>query len=115
MKKLLSLSLLCLGLLGGVRAQTCSSITNFPYYEGFDGAAATGWTSGGTNSSWVLGKPDKSIINSPATGIKSWVTGLTGSYNANEQSYVVSPCFDMSNLTQPMIEMKVWWNADFSN
>src|SRR6478735_7031036 len=107
MKKLLSLSLICLGMLGGARAQTCSTtITTYPYLEDFDGATAPGWASGGTSSSWALGTPGKSIINSAATGTKAWVTGLTNNHNVSEQSYVESPCFNMSSLIQPIVELK---------
>ncbi len=115
MKKLLLLSWLCLGMWGGIKAQTCSTtITSYPYFENFEGTALTGWAPGGTNSTWVLGKPAKSIINSAASGTKSWVTSLTGSYSANEQSFVASPCFNMSSLTLPVAEMKIWWNCEFS-
>src|SRR6186713_2769954 len=115
MKKLLTLSLLCLGIFGGARAQTCSTtISTYPYVENFDGATAPGWTSGGTNSSWALGTPAKSVINSAASGTKSWVTGLSGQYNLSENSYVESPCFNMSTLVQPVVELKIWWNSEFS-
>ncbi len=115
MKKLLTFSLLFLGLLSGARAQTCgTTITTYPYLENFDGATAAGWISGGANSSWALGTPAKTVINSAASGTKAWVTSLTGIYNASEQSYVESPCFNMSTLVQPVIEMKIWWNSEFS-
>src|SRR5688572_749008 len=116
MKKLLPLSLLFLGLMGSAKAQTCgTTISSFPYIENFDGATApAGWVSGGTNSSWALGTPAKTVINSAASGTRSWVTGLTGNYNLNEQSYVESPCFNMSSLVQPVIELKIWWNCEFS-
>src|SRR6478736_2255918 len=115
MKKLLLLSWLCLGMWGGARAQTCgTTISSFPYFENFDGAGLAGWTNGGTNASWNLGKPTKSIINSTASGAKCWVTSLTGNYSSNEQSFVESPCFNMSTLVLPVVEMKIWWNCEFS-
>src|SRR5688572_1197725 len=115
MKKLLLLTWLCLGMWGGARAQTCgTTISTYPYFENFDGAAATGWTSAGTNNSWAIGKPAKSVINTAYSGTKSWVTNLTGNYSANEQSFVASPCFNMTSLTLPVVEMKIWWNSEFS-
>ncbi|MFC5271456.1 T9SS type A sorting domain-containing protein [Adhaeribacter terreus] len=86
-------------------------IASLPYYQNFD-IGSGGWIAGGNNSSWALGTPSKTIINSAASGTSSWVTNLTGEYNANEDSYVMSPCFNFSALTgDPDIEMKVWWNA----
>ncbi|MBK0401888.1 T9SS type A sorting domain-containing protein [Adhaeribacter sp. BT258] len=114
MKNLLFLTLLCLGLMGGARGQTCTStISSYPYYQNFE-AGAGGWTSGGNNSSWALGQPNKLVINSAASGTKSWATNLSGNYNANEQSFVESPCFNTNSLTQPVVEMKIWWNSEFS-
>jgi hypothetical protein len=115
MKKILSLSLLFLGIAGGARSQTCTTtITTYPYLENFDGASAPGWTSGGTASSWALGTPAKSVINAAASGTKAWVTNLNGQYSPSEYSSVESPCFNMTNLIQPVIEMKIWWNSEFS-
>src|SRR5688572_6500421 len=115
MKKFLLLSLLCLGMLGGAKAQTCSTtISNFPYSENFDGATSPGWVSGGAYSTWALGTPSKTIINSAASGTKAWVTNLSGTHTIMERSYVESPCFNMSSLALPVVEMKIWWNAEFS-
>ncbi|MBK0404883.1 T9SS type A sorting domain-containing protein [Adhaeribacter sp. BT258] len=86
-------------------------IATLPYFQNFD-AGNGGWVAGGSNSSWALGTPAKTVINSAASGTNSWVTNLTGEYNASEDSYVMSPCFNFSALTgDPDIEMKVWWNA----
>jgi hypothetical protein len=89
------------------------TISTFPYVQNFE-AGNGGWVSGGTSSSWALGTPAKTVINSAASGTKSWITGLTGTYNASEKSQVESPCFNFSSLVQPLIEMKVWWNSEFS-
>ncbi len=87
------------------------TIATFPYTEGFENGAG-GWTSGGVNSSWALGTPAKTIINSAAAGTKAWVTNLTGNYNGNEVSYVQSPCFNFSGIPDPYFEMKIWWTTE---
>ena len=90
------------------------AITNFPYLESFENGPG-GWKKGGSLSSWELGTPQKTIINSPGDGNVSWVTGgtATGTYNTNEKSFVVGPCFNFSTLVNPVIEMKVWWHSDY--
>jgi len=90
-------------------------ISSFPYNENFENGQGF-WTSGGTLSSWAFGTPAKSVINSAASGVNSWVTGglTTGTYNANEKSFVESPCFDFSALTLPEVTLKIWWNSEFS-
>jgi len=70
-------------------------------FEVWDG----GWTTGGQNSSWEFGAPDKPSIPAAASGLNAWVTNLTGPYNPSELSYLESPCFDFSELDEdPAIE-----------
>ena len=82
--------------------QTTPLITSFPYLESFESGAAN-WYTGGLNSSWQWGTPGGVIINQAANGTKAWVTNLTGNYNNNELSYLYSPCFNLSGLTQPVL------------
>ncbi len=82
--------------------QTTPLISSFPYLESFESNAGN-WYAGGLNSSWQWGTPAAVIINKAANGTKAWVTNLTGSHNNNELSYLYSPCFNLSGLTQPVL------------
>ena len=86
-------------------------ISTFPYLEDFEDGKG-GWHEQGTNSSWQLGTPAGSTINSAGSGSKSWVTNLTGDHNANDTSFVYSPTFDFTNLTDAAIAMKIWWDSE---
>jgi hypothetical protein len=86
--------------LSPVNFQTTPLISTFPYLEGFENNNGY-WYTGGINSSWQWGAPQKTIINRAANGNNCWVTSLTGDYNDNELSYLYSPCFDLSSLNQP--------------
>ncbi|MFL5746903.1 MAG: T9SS type A sorting domain-containing protein, partial [Niastella sp.] len=77
-------------------------ITNYPYLEGFEGANSS-WFTAGINSSWQCGKPSGAVIKNAANGNKAWITGINSGYNNNELSYLYSPCFDLSPLTQPVL------------
>ena len=90
-------------------------VTSFPYSEDFESGRG-GWTAVGANSTWAFGTPAKDVIIGAASGDSAWVTGGlgTGEYNANEDSYVIGPCFDFSTLAIPQIELSVWWNSEFS-
>ncbi|MFN8285147.1 MAG: PKD domain-containing protein [Chitinophagales bacterium] len=109
-------------------AMTPAPITSFgnvvvtsgsPYSQDFE-AGQAGWSSGGTSSSWAFGTANKTVIKNsalPATvGTNVWTTGGlgTGTYNSNEQSFVLSPCFDLSGLNPAGSEilMTVWWNSE---
>jgi gliding motility-associated-like protein len=95
-----------------VRAQCTSTITTFPYNEGFEASAA--WTAGGYASDWAWGTPAHSLINSAAGGTRAWcVGGLAGSfYNLGQQSWLESPCFNISSLPYPWISFKLFWEVE---
>ncbi|MEZ6194838.1 MAG: hypothetical protein R3F20_03775 [Planctomycetota bacterium] len=87
-------------------------INTFPYSENFEGGSA-GWAVGGTTT-FALGTPANAVINAAASGTNAWVTNLTGIYNANEQGFIRSPCFDFSGLSNPWVSLSVWWESEFS-
>lgn len=102
------------------RVENTIAIGTFPYNETFENGPA-GWTVGTIPGpygapTWALGTPQKAVISSPAQGANSWVTGGlgTGTYNSNEKSFVLAPCFDFTSLVNPVIELKIWWHSEFS-
>lgn len=87
--------------------------SNSPYSEDFNSSDG-GWIAGGKKSSWEHGTPNSIVINrdSSSTGNGgAWKTNLLGSYNANEQSWVLSPCFDFTNASKPVISFDIWSNT----
>ncbi|MEO5648221.1 MAG: S8 family serine peptidase, partial [Chitinophagaceae bacterium] len=77
-------------------------INTYPYLENFESRDGY-WYAQGTNSSWQWGSPSKSNITGAPNGSKAWVTSLSGSYRDNEASYLYSPCFNLTGLTQPVL------------
>ncbi|MBL4707312.1 MAG: hypothetical protein JKY48_02580 [Flavobacteriales bacterium] len=91
-----------------------STVTTFPYSEGFENGTG-GWLADGVNSSWEQGVPANVIINLAGSGISSYVTNLTGNYNVGEISYLVSPCMDFTNLTtDPLIRFGMAYAFGFN-
>ncbi len=87
-------------------------VSSFPNTETFETAAV--WTSGGVNNDWVWGTPTKPTINSAGGGVKCWnVGGLTGSsYASSQESYIKSPCYNFSTLTNPYVSLKIFWESE---
>ncbi|BAO77699.1 T9SS type A sorting domain-containing protein [Winogradskyella sp. PG-2] len=108
MKKVLNIKFLLIALTisYGLNAQ----ITSYPYIEDFE-TGAGGWTSEGVNSSWQLGTPSFGSFNSAASGLNAWVTNLTGFYNSDENSALVSPEFDLSSLINPVVNFSLIWQT----
>lgn len=99
-----------------VNTQGIPIIGTFPYFEDFEGGQ-NGWViNNGAVGTWAFGTPAKTTINSAGSGVNSFVTGglSTGFYNDLDNSYIQGPCFDFTDICDPVISMKVWWNAEFS-
>lgn len=77
-------------------------LSTFPYLENFENGDGF-WSAKGTNSSWKWGAPTSGALNKAASGTKVWKTNLAGSYNDKEESYLYSPCFNVSSLTAPTL------------
>jgi len=93
----------------------CTIITSLPYFQDFETGKGCWQENNTTNGTWGFGTPAMTVINSAASGVNAFATGnLNGLYNANENSWVLSPRFDFTNVNNPKIEVKVWWNAEFS-
>ena len=90
------------------------TISELPYVEDFE-SGFSGWTVGedSENPSWQEGFPTGAVIDRAADGLKAWVTNLNGKSNASEQSYLLSPCMDFSDLSaDPIISFQVWLSTE---
>lgn len=96
---------------------TTITIVNMPIYSEFpiteDFESGTGyWSTGGTASSWQHGNPDELIegliINTAASGDNIWVTNLAGNTNTGETSYIESPCYDLTSIYSPILNLNYW-------
>jgi gliding motility-associated-like protein len=94
-------------------SQCTTTITTFPYDEGFESGTSF-WVSGGLNNDWAWGTPSKPTITGAGAGTKCWITGgLTASfYSLGERSWVESPCFDFTNLNRPYVSFLVFWETE---
>lgn len=78
-------------------------ISSFPYLERFDNSNGNWFTDTLSYSSWRWGKPSKTLMKRSASEGKGWFTTLSSIYKQNENSYLYSPCFNLSSLTQPVL------------
>ena len=80
------------------------------YTEAFEDGTS-GWTSvvssEGMVSSWTFGPPEGDVFTSASAGNNIWYTDIAN-LNSAEQSWVTSPCFDLTQTTRPMIALDLW-------
>lgn len=91
-------------------------ITSFPYLETWESGTNDGWYTYGAANTWELGYPAGPVINTPPIATPgsqySWATSLAGNYNDDETSYLESPCFNISSLVMPFVEVDLWWDTE---
>ena len=81
-------------------------VTSYPYLENFE-ASDGGFYSEGYIDSWQYGTPASAGVHKAASGTKAWKTNLTGHYQNLENSYLYSPCYDISSLSVPMLSFSM--------
>ncbi|RYY44631.1 MAG: T9SS type B sorting domain-containing protein [Chitinophagaceae bacterium] len=114
MKRLALFTSCLIGLLSTGFAQPCTlNVNSFPYTEGFE-VNEGGWAPFGTASDWSWGTPQKTVITAAGEGNKCWFTGgfRPVGYTNGENAWLLSPCFDFSNLANPEISFKVIWETE---
>lgn len=92
-----------------IRITSIPTIRNYPYLATLE-ERFTGWTvdAGGRAPSWELGTPNGGLLREAFGGIRAWGTKLSGNYNAGEYSFLNSPCFDFSRVTQePVLSFRM--------
>lgn len=89
-------------------------VDELPYFQNFEEWNG-GWTIGedSQNTSWDYGSPAGALISEAASGFFAWVSNLSGDYNNNELSYLESPCFDFSDLTEdPRLTFSLFFESE---
>lgn len=82
-------------------------ITSFPYLQDFESGDGSWYTSSAGFTSWEYGTPLSAKVRRAASGTKAWKTNKNGYYNNNELSYLYSPCFNLSGMTNPTLSFHV--------
>lgn len=93
-------------------AQCTSPIISFPYDEDFEASDGNWVRSSATHWEWgqIISKP---LITAAGGGVKCWlVGGFSSSTYASGSSYLQSPCFDISSLSDPEISFKIFWETE---
>lgn len=94
-------------------------ISNLPYKEDFESGNGGWLMNNSNNGTWSFGTPAHAVINSAASGDSAFVTGFgataPATYNPNENSWVESPCMDITTANgAEYVALKIWYESEFS-
>jgi hypothetical protein len=91
-------------------------IATFPYTENFEVTNGFWYpeTPGLSDpSSWEWGAPDNVLIDRAPQGRNAWVTSLTTDYSFDENSFLLSPCFDLRDMeADPLFSCQLYVDTD---
>lgn len=92
--------------------QCASPIISYPFKQDFESSDGS-WTRSSSDH-WQWGSlSGKQVITAAASGKKCWIAGgLSGSNYASGISYIQSPCFDFSSLSNPEVEFNIFWETE---
>lgn len=74
--------------------------------------ALISYNDGGSGSQWVRGIRTSGIMTS--SGNTVYTTNLTGNYPDNIKSYLVSQCYNLSNVTNPQISFAMKYDLELN-
>lgn len=67
---------------------------------------------GKTNSVWQRGGVFKTLLSNTLAGSNVYATKLTGNYPDNATSYLVSQCYNLTNLTSPTVSFDMAFDLE---
>ena len=65
-------------------------------------------------NTWSFGIPDRTYINTDATGDSAWFTRYDILDQKIDSSSIISPCFDFKGYDRPMIRISLWKRFDLN-
>ena len=69
-------------------------------------------TDGGSGNLWSMDEPNTSQLNTVASGTKAYITNPNGNYPDLTTSDLISPCYDLSQLNNPVISFKLAFDIE---
>ncbi len=84
---------------------------NLPYADNFENTFSF-WRENGDTSSFTHGVPNGFSLKNSHSGSRAWVTDLYNYYPEGDSSWIVSPCFNFSNVEKPIFDFFLWTEAE---
>ena len=70
------------------------------------------WVVKGDQDVWSIAAPNGTLLNSAGSGNKAYTTNPNGDYAANKQSQLVSPCYDLTTVSSPVLKFSMAYEIE---
>jgi hypothetical protein len=70
------------------------------------------WLTDSVMGLWQMATPGTTQLNTVASGTKAYITNPAGNYPDNNISNLVSPCYDLTTITNPVISFKMAFDIE---
>ena len=88
---------------------TSPDAPEYVYYTSFEDSAASGFVGVG---GFQIGAPDYEFGPEAGSGANCWCTNLTGVYDNTASLSLTSPVFNISDLSNPMLQINHWYSIE---
>ena len=88
---------------------TINQSGDLPYLNSFESISDNSIInySNNNDSTWELASPSGNNLFKTGDGNKAYCTSANGNYNDNTKDYLLSPCYDLTQLSNPEISFKM--------
>ena len=68
----------------------------------------------GSESEWELGVPSGLVLNEAASGSQVYATNLDGAHSNATRAYLLTPCYDFTNMVAPVLQFKMAYDLEIN-
>jgi photosystem II stability/assembly factor-like uncharacterized protein len=78
----------------------------------FEISGEDNWVVKGDQDVWSIAVPNGTALNSAVSGNKAYTTNPNGDYAANKQAQLVSPCYDLTTVSSPVLKFSMAYEIE---
>ena len=78
----------------------------------FEVSGEDNWVVKGDQDVWSIAVPNGIALNSAGSGNKAYTTNPNGDYAANKQAELVSPCYDLTTVSSPILKFSMAYEIE---
>jgi photosystem II stability/assembly factor-like uncharacterized protein len=78
----------------------------------FEVSGEDNWVVKGDQDVWSIAVPNGTALNSAGSGSKAYTTNPNGNYASNKQAQLVSPCYDLTTVSSPVLKFSMAYQIE---